>query len=167
MTRKSTLSCMAVIISLMFMTGCDKKETVAADVVNLSDAQVENIVRRSYQYVAMYNVIQKFALEPTSGGMFMDGFNKPKASTTLADHNMKSIARPNNDTLYQGAVLDLRLDPVIIEFPVIDSKYVALQTSGYDHYTGVPLATSQGDFKKTDKDTLLHRSHRGISWAKN
>jgi len=60
---------------------------------------------------------------------------------------MRSIARPNNDTLYQIAVLDLRLDPIIIEFPAIDSKYVALETSGYDHYAGVPLATSEGDFK--------------------
>jgi hypothetical protein len=119
--------------------------------VELTDAQVENIVRRSYQYVAMYNVIQKFALDSGSGALFMDGFNKPKASTVLADHNVKSIARPNNDTLYQGADLDLRLDPVIIEFPVIDSKYVALETSGYDHYAGVPLATSVGDFNTPTK----------------
>ncbi len=125
--------------------------TMAQKTIELSDEQVENIVRRSYQYVAMYNVIQKFALEPNSGGMFTDGFNKSAALTTLADHNMTSIARPNNDTLYQGAVLDLRFDPVIIEFPVIDSKYVALQISGYDHYTGVPLATNQRDFKKPTK----------------
>ena len=31
--------------------------------MKLSDDQVENIVRRSYQYVAMYNVNNKFALE--------------------------------------------------------------------------------------------------------
>jgi hypothetical protein len=96
-------------------------------------------------------VIQKFALDPASDRMFTDGFNKPKASTALADHNMTSIPRPNNDTLYQISVLDLRLDPVIIEFPAIDSKYVALQTSAYDHYPAVPLATSNGDFKKPTK----------------
>jgi hypothetical protein len=83
--------------------------------------------------------------------MFMDGFNKPVALTALTDHNVKSIARPNNDTLYQGAVLDLRHDPVIIEFPAIDSKFVCLETSGYDHYAGVPLATSKGDFEKPIK----------------
>jgi len=80
--------------------------------------------------------------------MFMDGFNIPVAATTLADHNVKSIARPNNDTFYQGAALDLRHDPIIVKFPVIDSKYVALETSGYAHYVGVPLASSEGDFKK-------------------
>jgi hypothetical protein len=68
--------------------------------------------------------------------------------TTLADHTVKSIARPNNDTLYQGAVLDLCHDPVIIKYPAIDSKFVSLETSGYDHYCGIPLATSKGDFKR-------------------
>jgi len=115
----------------------------------LSDKEIDNLVRRSYQYVAMYNVIQKFALDPASAAVFTNGFNKSVAATALADHNMTSIARPNNDTLYQIAILDLRLDPVIIEFPVIDSKYVVLQTSGYDHYSGVPLASSEGDFKES------------------
>ena len=141
-----TASLLALFLTLGFSA-----TALAQKTIKLSDEQVENIVRRSYQYVAMYNVIQKFALDPGSGGMFMDGFNKSVAMTALADHTMTSIARPNNDTLYQGAILDLRLDPVIIEFPAIDSKYVVLETSGYDHYVGVPLATSKGDFKKPTK----------------
>jgi hypothetical protein len=84
---------------------------------SLSCEGVENVVRRFYQYVAMFNVNQKFALGPGSGGMFMYGFNEPIAMTVLADATVKSIARPNNDTLFQGAVLDLRHDPVIIKFP--------------------------------------------------
>jgi hypothetical protein len=140
-----------IIICLAVLTLGFPATTMAQKSIELRDEQVENIVRRSYQYVTMFNVIQKFALDSASGGMFMDGFNKPVALTALADHNMTSIARPNNDTLYQGAILDLRLDPVIIEFPAIDSKYVVLETSGYDHYVGVPLATSKGDFKIVTK----------------
>jgi len=136
-----------LLITLILVLGFSTP-TMAQKAIELTDEQVENLVRRSYQYVAMYNVIQKFALDPASDRMFTDGFNKPKASTALADHNMTSIARPNNDTLYQLSVLDLRLDPVIIEFPVIDSEYVVLETSGYAHYVGVPLASSEGDFKK-------------------
>jgi hypothetical protein len=154
--KKTFLVSAVCLLVVFFSTGCEEKQAiqsteekqvVRSNTVELTYAQVEDIVRRSYQYVAMYNVIQKFALEPASGGMFTDGFNKAVAMTELADHNMTSIARPNNDTLYQGAILDLRLDPVIIEFPVIDSKYVVLETLGYDHYVGVPLATSKGDFK--------------------
>ena len=87
---------------------------MAQNSIKLSDEQVENLVKRSYQYVAVFNVNQKFALDPVSGALFTDGFNKSVAATTLADHTMKSIARPNNDTLFQMAVLDLRNEPVII-----------------------------------------------------
>ena len=138
---------MVCLIVMFLAFGCSPKAPTEKT-IKLSDEQVENIVRRSYQYVAMYNVIQKFALDPSSGLMFMDGFNKPVAATMLADHTVRSIARPNNDTFYQGAALDLRNDPVIMKFPVIDSKYVALETSGYAHYVEVPLASSEGDFKK-------------------
>ena len=125
-----------------------QQETKVQQDITLDDVQIENIVRRSYQYVAMYNVIQKFALDPASGSLFMEGYNNPVASTELVDHNVKTIARPNNDTLYQGSVLDLRNEAMIIKYPAIDSKYIALETSGYSHYAGVPLASSNGDFSK-------------------
>jgi len=80
---------------------------MAQTAVTLSDAEVDNIVRRSYQYVAMYNVIRKFSSDPVSGELFTDGFNKPKAATTLVDHTVRSIARPNNDTLYQATTLEI------------------------------------------------------------
>jgi hypothetical protein len=125
--------------------------TPLVSAAKLSDKEIENLVRRSYQYVAMFNVIQKLALDPSSGENFIRGFNKPAAMRTLADHTAKSIARPNNDTLYQGVILDLRHDPLIVEYPAIDTKFACLQISGYDHYTSVPLATSKGDFKKPTK----------------
>jgi hypothetical protein len=113
---------------------------IAQNAITLSDQQVKNIVRRSYQYVAMFNVIQK--------EVATKGLNKSFANTELLDHTMKGIARPNNDTLYQTIVLDLRNEPVIVEFPAIDSKFVALETSGYAHYCDMPLLTAKGDFKK-------------------
>jgi len=115
-----------------------------ADEVALSDADVENIVRRSYQYVAMYNVNNKFALK-------QGGWNTCAADTKLKDHTMREIARPNNDTLYISCLLDLRKDPVILEMPAFDSKYVSLMITGYDHYVNIPMATRLGDFGKPEK----------------
>jgi hypothetical protein len=110
----------------------------------LSDAQVENLVRRSYQYVAMYNVNNKFALK-------QGGWNTCVADTQLKDHTMREIARPNNDTLYIGCMLDLRKEPVIVEMPAFDSKYVSLMVTAYDHYVNVPMTTRLGDFRKPEK----------------
>jgi hypothetical protein len=110
----------------------------------LGNAEIDNLVRRSYQYVAMYNVNNKFALK-------QGGWNTVDADTKLKDHTMREIARPNNDTLYISALIDLRKDPVILEMPAFDSDYVSLMVTGYDHYVNVPMATRLGDFKKPEK----------------
>jgi hypothetical protein len=112
--------------------------------VTLSDAQIDDLVKRSFQYVAMYNVNNKFALS-------QGGWNTCVADTRLKDHTMRDIARPNNDTLYISCLLDLRYDPVILEMPAFDSKYVSLMITGYDHYVNMPMSTRQGDFKKPEK----------------
>jgi len=78
-----------------------------------------DLVRRSYQYVAMYNVNSKFALK-------QGGWNTCMADTKLKDHTMREVARPNNDMLYISCLLDLRKDPVIIEIPAFDTKYASL-----------------------------------------
>ena len=105
----------------------------ATTAAELSDADLENIVKRSYQYVAMYNVNNKFALK-------VGGWNVCDADTSLKDHTMREIARANNDTLYISCLLDLRKDPMVLEMPAFDSKYVSLMITGYDHYVNIPMS---------------------------
>ena len=138
---------------ILLLIGCSSKtanseklEVDDSGNVILTDQQVENIVKRSYQYVAMYNVNNKFALAET--GMSTRGYNKGLRSTQLLDHTVKAIARPNNDVLYQMAMLDLRKDAAVFEIPAMESKYVSLMATGYDHYVNVPLSTTKGDFKE-------------------
>src|SRR6478672_13492753 len=50
----------------------------------LDDAQVANIVKRSYQYVAMYNVNNKAAMDDTNP-LSTHGWNKMHKSTELAN----------------------------------------------------------------------------------
>ena len=141
-------SLFVIALSLYALLACSSKgDKNSENRSDLSDAEVEDIVRRSYQYVAMYNVINNFAMmkaNPLNTG----GWNKTKFPTKLADHTVRAIARPNNDTFYILSLLDLRDDAIIINYPAFDSKYVSLETSAYDHYVDVPLATSKGDFKK-------------------
>ncbi len=119
----------------------------AADPAAPTDEQVDNLVRRCYQYVAMYNVISHAALN-TKNPQNTGGWNRKFVATELADHTMKVIARPNNDTLYLPVTLDLRDDAVVIQFPAFDSKYVVLETAAYDHYVDIPLSTTYGDFNE-------------------
>jgi len=141
------------------LTGCGQSQdaaTTAGDsavsdqasvVAEFTDAKVEEIVRRSYQYVAMYNVNNKNVMDPNNP-FRTDGWNHIKANPTLADHTLQIIARPNNDTLYAVAMLDLREEPVILKAPAFDSTYVSLMVTGYDHYVNIPMSTRQGDFSE-------------------
>jgi len=142
-TSKRNLWSAILLMTLCMLAGSVGIST-AKEGVELSDAQIDNLVRRSYQYVAMYNVNNKFALK-------QGGWNTCDADTKLKDHTMREIARPNNDTLYISCLVDLRKDPVILEMPAFDSKYVSLMITGYDHYVNIPMATRMGDFKKPEK----------------
>ena len=122
----------------------------------LTDKQIEEIVKRSYQYVAMYNVNQKMALAEL--GVTTRGYNKGMRNTELLDHSVEFIARPNNDVLYQLAMLDLRKDAIVFKIPAIDSKFVSMMATGYDHYVNIPMSTVDGPLDKPR--TMLFYSAR-------
>ncbi len=125
---------MSITLTLVHIMGAGQSDQ------SLTDDQVKEIVKRSYQYVALYNVNNKFALQ-------QGGWNTLHSDTNLKDHTMKDIARPNNDSFYSSAMLDLRTEPIILYLPAFDSKYVSLMVTAYDHYVDVPKATRNGDFK--------------------
>ena len=151
--------------SMLLNAGCALALLLAAGCVSgtnnkkpsLTEAQMEELVKRSWQYVAMYNVNNK-------GAMQYGGWNLVDVDTKLKDHTLKLIARPNNDSLYITAMLDLRKEPLILEMPAFDSKYVSLMVTGYDHYVNIPLSTRQGDFKKPVK--MLFFSERTEGYTK-
>jgi hypothetical protein len=143
--------------------GGDAVDSEQASVVaEHTDAQVEDIVRRSYQFVAMYNVNNKNVMDPSNPAR-TGGWNRIKALTTLADHTLQIIARPNNDTLYAIAMLDLREEPVILKAPAFDSTYVSLMVTGYDHYVNIPMSTRQGDFSEPSE--ILFYTERTPGYA--
>jgi hypothetical protein len=142
----------------VLVVSCNSKsgETVTVEtdengVAILTDDQIENLVKRSYQYVAMYNVNNKFA-------MSQGGWNTLKSDTEPKDHTMTDIARPNNDTYYTGIMLDLRTEPFVIMLPDFNSDYVSLMVTAYDHYVNIPKTTRVGDFEKPE--TILLYSSR-------
>jgi hypothetical protein len=67
--------------------------------IELNDKEINNIVRHSYQYVAMCNTNNNFVMQ--EGNPFSaNGWNKMFVPKGLVDHTLTAIPRPNNDTLY-------------------------------------------------------------------
>jgi hypothetical protein len=141
---------LAILIGLMVVScsqTTNKLATIETDengVAILSNEQIEEIVKRSYQYVAMYNVNNKGSIQ-YGGWNVVDVDDEPK------DHTLKLIARPNNDTYYITGMIDVRKDAVILDMPAFDSKYVSLMITAYDHYVNIPLSTRLGDFQEPGK----------------
>lgn len=123
----------------------------------LSDADLENLVKRSSQYVALFNTLNNFVDDPKNP-LASGGWNKTAYPKGLADASVRALPRPNNDTLYVISMLDMRDDAVVIDYPAFDSKFVSLEVSATDHYVDIPLATSKGDFKKPTR--ILYYSER-------
>ena len=129
---------------------------------DLSQDEVENVVRRSYQYVALYNTLLNFALNEKNP-FYTGGWNKTYKAHGLMDASVRDIPRPNNDSLYIISMLDLRVEPMIVHYPAFGSRDVSLETSALDHYVDIPLATSKGDFKKPT--TILYYSTRTVGYS--
>ena len=144
-----------VFIALVLMNW-PASATSSEGTLMLNDDDIKNLVTRSYQYVAMYNVNNKFAIK-------QGGWNTVDPDTELKDHTMREIARPNNDTLYISCLLDLRKEPVILDMPEFDSDYVSLMVTGYDHYVNIPMSTRQGDFDKPEKMLLFTERTEGYN----
>jgi len=146
--------------SLIILAATLLISVTSVSAVELTDKDINNIVRRAYPYIAMYNVINKNAMLESP---FTTGWNGTFAMKGLADHTVQMIARPNNDTLYVSSTLDLRNDVVVVHYPAFDSKFVCLETSAYDHYCDVPLTTTRGDFEKPTKLLFYSARTKGYS----
>ena len=149
-------TCMAT-TNVMAETGSGPSIPAPGPAVKLSDADAQNVVRRSIQYVALYDTLLNFVFNKKNP--FASGdWNKTHYPQGLMDASVRAIPRPNNDTLYVMSMMDLRKDPVVIHYPAFSSRFVSLETSAMDHYVNMPLATSKGDFKKPT--TILYYSAR-------
>jgi hypothetical protein len=132
-----------------------------ATAMDLTEAQMEDLVRQSYRRVAMYNVNNNFVLDDKNP-MATGDWNRVKANTALRHHTMQAIARPNKDTLYIGAAIDVTAGPVVLELPAFDTIYASLMVTGYDHYVNVPLSTQNGDF--AEPTNVLFYSERTLGY---
>ncbi len=79
--EQSSIKSKAVSLVALFLAAGFTMPATAQKAIDLSDEQVEDIVRRSYQYVAMYNVNNKFAMDP-GNPLSPGGWNRIKANTT-------------------------------------------------------------------------------------
>lgn len=83
-------------------------------------------------YIFAYPMLENYRTmygEAVDSGVF-NRFNHVK---TIFGPQSRTVVRPNNDTIYSTAWLDLRAEPIVISLPAVPDRYFSLQL--VDMYT--------------------------------
>lgn len=124
-----------VFAALLTLTlACAKNATTKpADAVGeptISSEQIRAIAEDAYVYafpmMESYRTMYVQAVDRLSSG-YKAPFNELVHETMLLGPEFAEIVRPNNDTMYSFAWLDLRGQPIVITVPRIDDRYYSVQ----------------------------------------
>jgi hypothetical protein len=104
---------------------------------DLARSIAEDAYIYAYPMLESYRTLYVQALDTTSHA-YKGPFNQFEHSTKLAGPESKTIVRPNNDTIYSTAWLDLHAEPIVIGVPEMkDRRYYSVQlVDVYTHNFG-------------------------------
>jgi len=119
--------------ALLLMPACAKEGTAPSSqtaAVAPTPNEATAIAKEAYIYafpmMENYRTMYVQAIDRTAPG-YMAGFNELVHKTERLGPEFKDIVRPNNDTMYSFAWLDLRAQPVVITVPEIKNRYYSVQ----------------------------------------
>lgn len=96
----------------------------------VSPGEARAIAEEAYVYafpmLENYRTMYVQAIDKGVAG-YLAPFNKLSHKTELLGPEFKDIVRPNNDTMYSLAWLDVHAQPVIITVPKIENRYYSVQ----------------------------------------
>jgi hypothetical protein len=119
--------------ALLLMTACAKggaatsSQTAAA---GPEPSEATAIAEEAYIYafpmMENYRTMYVQAIDRSAPG-YMGSFNELVHRSELLGPEFTGIVRPNNDTMYSFAWLDLRSQPVVVTVPEIEDRYYSVQ----------------------------------------
>ena len=121
-------------LSLIAMSGCQITATpVAAD-----EAGVEAAFFYAFPLYEIARTGQNRAAQP--------GLNKLGHRAVLADHTMRAITAPNNDTVYSSGQLDLSGGPLEVSAPTDLHRYfnITFMDAFTDNFAGIGTRLTGG-----------------------
>lgn len=123
-----------LVLAIMVASVMASHSCSSSSETTLSPAEAQAIAEEAYifAYPMLHNYHTMYVQAIDTGN---DSQGNPKGlifniianSSKLADSNSKDVVRPNNDTFYSAAWLDLRKEPVVITVPEITDRYYSFQ----------------------------------------
>jgi len=125
-----------VVCGLGLLPACAKNEAArAAESARQASTEVapdeaRAIAKDAYIYafpmMESYRTMYVQAVDRTAPG-YRGPFNELTHMTELLGPEFEDVVRPNNDTMYSFAWLDLRAQPMVISVPEISDRYYSVQ----------------------------------------
>lgn len=123
-----------LIAAAWLLPGCAKsnptREANAVEPNAPSPEEAQAIAKEAYIYaypmLENYRTMYVQAIDKTAPG-YTGAFNELSHNSRLLGPEFKDIVRPNNDTLYSFAWLDLRAQPLVVTVPEIENRYYSIQ----------------------------------------
>lgn len=114
------------------------------------EAVAEQAYIFAYPMIQNYKTMYTQAVAPASPDVAVP-FNGFRHNTQLIGPSYTVIVRPNNDTLYSTAWLDLRAEPMVIHVPAITDRYYSFQfvdlyTFNFDYIGTRTTGTTAGNY---------------------
>ncbi len=104
--------------------------TTAQGYPMVSPKEAKAIAQEAYTYaypmLENYRTMYVQAVAKWAPG-YSAPFNQLSHKTELLGPDFKDVVRPNNDTLYSFAWLDVRAQPIVITVPQIENRYYSIQ----------------------------------------
>lgn len=120
---------------LILLAACAKKDSAppsetAQPLSSVPPQEARTIAEEAYVYaypmLENYRTMYVQAIDKASGA-YVATFNELSHKTELLGPDFKDIVRPNNDTMYSFAWLDLRAQPMVITVPKVENRYYSIQ----------------------------------------
>lgn len=146
----------ATLASLVLLVACSKPVPSAktGKEAPVTPDEARAIAQEAYVYaypmLENYRTMYAQAIDRHAPG-YMAPFDELVHETELLGPEFRDVVRPNNDTLYSFAWLDLRAQPIVIGVPEIAHRYYSIQlvdmfTHNFAYIGTRATGTSAGSF---------------------
>lgn len=115
-----------------------KSNEHAADSISAQQTEKVKIVREAFVYtlpLVIMDITRRQAINPDSANKIYAPVNTFRHLSAFPDATFRTVVRPNADTYYSAAMLDLAAEPVVLSVPNTNGRYYMMPM--LDAYTNV------------------------------
>ena len=155
------------LLTVLLLAACNQtpKTSSAEEKTNLTDEQIIRTLRDAYEFgfplIVMYTTQQVGTNVDKiyNHGRIAAPINQMSSATQFPDDKFRDVVRPNNDTYYSTAFLDLKNEPMVLQIPNTNGRYALFPM--LDAWTNVFFSPG----KRTTGTDAQNYLITGLAWS--